>query len=269
MPFFHGVSGRVYYRHWQAANPRAAVVFLHGFGEHTGVYHRFGAALDAADIDLWALDEIGHGLTEGPRGQIESLQDLVANGQRLTDRAASTGLPLIIAGHSLGAVAATLTALDHQDRYRAAVLTGAPLKEPEWFTDLTQQNGAGDDQAGGETVDFALDLDDLSADPFYRDALEHDPLAFTEADVVGVLRRVLPPAWQRIAAELGCLTLPVLVINGELDPIAPATDVAAVAASYPGITATTYPGMKHDILNETVHREVAARIIAFIEEAIR
>ena len=265
MPFFHGVTGRVYYRHWQAANPRAAVAFLHGFGEHTGVYHRFGAALDAAGIDLWALDEIGHGLTEGPRGQIDSLDDLVVNGQRLTDRAAASDLPLIMAGHSLGAVAATLSGLDHQDRYQAVVLTGAPLSEPEWFRQLTQSTDTAGDAGGQE---FSLDLDDLSADPFYRDSLENDPLAFTEADVVEVLRRVLPPAWERIAAELGSLTIPVLAINGELDPIAPAADVARMAASHACITAKTYPGMKHDILNETRHREVAAAIIAFIEEAI-
>ena len=45
--------------------PRAVVVFLHGFGEHTGVYHRYGFALNAAGIDLWAVDQFGHGLSPG------------------------------------------------------------------------------------------------------------------------------------------------------------------------------------------------------------
>ena len=40
-----------------AAEPRAAVIFLHGFGEHTGLYHRYGFALNAAGIDLWAVDQ--------------------------------------------------------------------------------------------------------------------------------------------------------------------------------------------------------------------
>src|ERR1700760_4970338 len=63
MPYFDGVTGRVYYRAWRAPAPRtAAVVFLHGFGEHSGLYHRLGDALTGAGIDLWALDEIGHGL---------------------------------------------------------------------------------------------------------------------------------------------------------------------------------------------------------------
>jgi len=35
MPFLDHDGGRVYFRHWAADDPRAAVIFLHGFGEHT------------------------------------------------------------------------------------------------------------------------------------------------------------------------------------------------------------------------------------------
>ena len=63
MPTFGGVTGRVYYKAWRGPAPRAAaIVFLHGFGEHSGLYHRLGNALNNTGIELWALDEIGHGL---------------------------------------------------------------------------------------------------------------------------------------------------------------------------------------------------------------
>jgi alpha-beta hydrolase superfamily lysophospholipase len=49
MPMFDGAAGRVYYKAWRVPGPRsAAVVFLHGFGEHAGLYHRLGNALNAA-----------------------------------------------------------------------------------------------------------------------------------------------------------------------------------------------------------------------------
>ena len=45
MPTFDGATGRVYYKAWRVPGPRsAAVVFLHGFGEHSGLYHRLGNA---------------------------------------------------------------------------------------------------------------------------------------------------------------------------------------------------------------------------------
>ena len=84
MPTFGGVTGRVYYKAWRVPVPRAAaVVFLHGFGEHSGLYHRLGYALNDAGIELWALDEIGHGLTEGDRAIIRSIDHLVQNGRQL------------------------------------------------------------------------------------------------------------------------------------------------------------------------------------------
>jgi alpha-beta hydrolase superfamily lysophospholipase len=74
MPFFDTEHGSVYYRHWAAAEPRAAVIFLHGFGEHSGLYHRLGFTLNAAGIDLWGPDQLGHGQTPGPRGDFGSTE---------------------------------------------------------------------------------------------------------------------------------------------------------------------------------------------------
>ena len=80
-------SGRAYYRHWAAAEPRAAVIFLHGFGEHTGVYHRYGFALNAAGIDLWAVDQFGHGLSPGARGDFGSIEASSDLADKLTELA--------------------------------------------------------------------------------------------------------------------------------------------------------------------------------------
>src|ERR1035437_9370730 len=84
MPTFGGVTGRVYYKAWRVPVPRAtAVVFLHGFGEHSGLYHRLGYGLNDAGIDLWARGKIATGLTEVDRFIIRSIGDLVQNGRQL------------------------------------------------------------------------------------------------------------------------------------------------------------------------------------------
>ncbi len=175
MPYFDGAAGRAYFRSWRVPTPRlAALVFLHGFGEHSGLYHRLGNALATSGIELWAVDEIGHGLTEGARAVIQSIDDLVENGRRLTvlAEAAEPGGPVFLAGHSLGAAAAALSACRDPGAYQGLILSGAPLSPLEWVTEL----GAADADDG-----LALDPADLSADPFYLDELENDPLAFTSA----------------------------------------------------------------------------------------
>ncbi len=135
MPTFSGVTGQVYYKAWRAPAPSAAtVVFLHGFGEHSGLYHRYGNALNSAGIDLWALDEIGHGLTEGDRAVIGSIDDLVENGRRLTAiaEAAQPGRPVWLAGHSLGAAAAAVSAAREPGRYAGLILSGAAISPLDW-----------------------------------------------------------------------------------------------------------------------------------------
>jgi alpha-beta hydrolase superfamily lysophospholipase len=253
MPFIDHELGRAYYRHWAALEPRAAVIFLHGFGEHTGVYHRLGFALNAAGIDLWAVDQFGHGLSPGARGDFGRIEDSSALADSLTALAEQTtpGIPLIAQGHSYGAVVTLFRLLDQPKRYRAAIISGAPVVPVPELLD----------------TDTSLDLDPhwLSDDPFYLDAMENDPLAFVEADSVP-LARELDRAWDRFGAELPKLTVPTLAIHGELDPIAPVSALRAYAEQIEPLRLREFPGAHHDILNETVHREVASAILEFIGE---
>jgi alpha-beta hydrolase superfamily lysophospholipase len=259
MPTFDGVTGQVYYKAWRVPGGRtAAVVFLHGFGEHSGLYHRLGHALNGAGIELWALDEIGHGLTAGERAVIRSADDLVENGRRLTAlaEAAEPGVPVWLAGHSLGAAAAALSAARTPGRYAGLILSGSALSPLDWVTGLGADDGPG------------LDLDpaDLSADPFYLDELEHDPLAFTSAAGGQSIAAVLTQAWAELAGSLPLVSLPVLLVHGELDPVAPVALAREWAGRLKQARLAEFAGARHDVLNETVHREVAAAVTGFVRE---
>jgi alpha-beta hydrolase superfamily lysophospholipase len=258
MPHFTGVAGTVYYKHWTTEATRiGAVVFLHGFGEHSGLYHRLGNALAAAGIDLWALDQIGHGLSGGERSVIHSVDDLVENARRLTALAAaqSPDTPLVLAGHSLGAAAAAVAAVRDAGRFRGLVLSGAPLSPLPWVQDLVT---AGDD------VELALDLDDLSSDPFHLDELANDPLAFTGAVGGRTLVSVLPPAWDELAVSLDGLSLPVLLVHGTSDPVVPVAHARHWSQHLRDVRYVEFAGARHDVLNDTVHRVVASEIVAFV-----
>jgi alpha-beta hydrolase superfamily lysophospholipase len=253
MPFIDHERGPVYYRHWPAVTPRAAVVFLHGFGEHTGLYHRYGFALNAVGIDLWAVDQFGHGLSPGARGQFGTLEDSSVLAERLTvlAEAARPGIPLVAQGHSYGAVVTLFRLLEQPGRYRAGVISGAPLVPIPEIVDLnTAMN---------------LDVAGLSADPFYLDCIENDPLAFSSADG-RILTRELDRAWDRFGSELPMLTVPTLAVHGAIDPIASVGAVRAYADQIPALQMAEFAGSRHDVLNDTTHREVAAAVTAFIGE---
>ncbi len=253
MPLIDTARGSVYYRHWPAAPPRACVVFLHGYGEHTGLYHRYGFALNAAGIDLWAVDQYGHGLSPGERGDFGSLADSSALADRLTELAEAErpGLPVVAQGHSFGSLATLFRLIDAPERYRAGVVSGAPLVPIPELLD----------------ADTSMDLDPaaLSTDPFYLDALTHDPLVFTGGDGSSMARE-LDAAWDRMGSELPKLTVPTLAIHGGADPIAPVGAVTAYADQIEALDVRVFPGARHDVLNEAVHAEVAEAVIAFVAE---
>jgi alpha-beta hydrolase superfamily lysophospholipase len=253
MPFLDDPRGRVYYRHWAADNPRATVIFLHGFGEHSGLYDRYGIALNAAGIDLWAVDQLGHGQSSGERGQFGTLEDSSALAEELTKLAEqeSPGVPLVAQGHSYGAVVTLFRLLENPDRYRAGIISGAPLVPVPELVDL---NTVMNFESAG-----------LSADPFYLDLIENDPLAFANADSRN-LTRELDRAWDRLGAELPKLTVPTLAVHGEIDPIASPGAVAAYAEQIPALEYLEFAGTRHDVLNDTTHAEVTAAIVAFIGE---
>lgn len=255
MPFIDHPKGRAYYRHWPAAEPRAAVIFLHGFGEHTGFYHRYAFALNAAGFDLWAVDQLGHGLSPGTRGDFGSLADSSELADALTElaEAARPGLPLVAQGHSFGAVVTLFRLLEQPQRYRAGVVSGAPLVP---IPEMLDSNSS-----------LELDPGWLSADPFYLDALQNDPLAFVDADGA-VLTRELDKAWGRFGRELPKLAVPTLAVHGVDDPIAPVGAVRAYAEQIDTLRLAEFTGARHDILNETVHRDVAAAITSFIDERL-
>ena len=95
--------------------------------------------------------------------------------------------------------------------------------------------------------------------------MENDPLAFVDADGLP-LARELDKAWDRFGSELPKLAVPTLAVHGVNDPIAPIDAVRAYAEQIDPLQLKEFPGAHHDILNETVHREVAAAVIDFVEK---
>ncbi len=204
-----------------------------------------------SSCDLWAVDQFGHGLSPGARGDFGSLAASSALADTLTDLAARArpGVPLVAQGHSFGSLVTVFRLLEQSDRYRAGVLSGAPLTPNPEMLDAD--------------ASFELDLSSLSSDPFYLDSLQHDPLAFVDADG-STLARELDAAWGRIGAELPNLVVPTQAVHGGADPVAPIAAVRAYAEQIDALQLREFAGAHHDVLNESVHRDVAESIIDFV-----
>ena len=73
----HGFDGtELRTRHWPAAEPWAAMLIVHGLGEHSGRYEHVGSAFAAAGIDAHAYDHRGNGGSGGRPRRHRSLEPL-------------------------------------------------------------------------------------------------------------------------------------------------------------------------------------------------
>ena len=64
---------------------------------------------------------------------------------------------------------------------------------------------------------------------------------------------------------LTALPVPALVVHGTDDPVAPASAASALADRLPGAELVLARTPSHDVLNDAIHRTVAAHVVRWLE----
>ncbi|MBF6081624.1 alpha/beta hydrolase [Nocardia cyriacigeorgica] len=231
MGYFDGARGRMHYRRWPDEDRVAVLVLLPGIGQHSGHYHRFARVLRGANIEMWALDTAGHGLSEGNPEQPGTLRELVVDAVAMIDvvRAQVPETPLILMGHSLGAVTA-LGALG------AAIPPDTEAADP----------------------DAARGTDTVAADYPLVPSLTAQALAGLVLS--GVPRRALGGGTPEAVGTPLPPRLPVLAVHGADDRRAPVDAMRVWTARHKWVDLREYADAGHDLLHEPVHARVGADI---------
>ena len=128
--WYEGAGGtRLYCRSWLPPAPRAALIALHGLGDHSGLYPMIGEALARRGVTVLTPDLRGNGRSPGQRGYIDAWGDLRQDLGRLVERtqAEAPGRPLYLLGMSLGGLVVLDYALHHPDGLRGVIALSPPL----------------------------------------------------------------------------------------------------------------------------------------------
>jgi len=270
------------YRWDPAGQPRGAVQLTHGMGEHLQRYGALARAFTGRGLVVYGQDHRAHGATArsadelgqlGPDGWTELVNDIDLLVSRIHDE--RPGLPLILLGHSMGSFAIQQYLLDHSDRVDAVVLTGTTaLDQLEPALDLDKPIDLAMFNAAFEPA--RTEFDWLSRDEAIVDAYIADPRCGfgidtgAAKDMFAGARRMADPG--QVAAVRP--DLPLYIAAGELDPVNANLALLNVlvdryrAAGLTDVTVRTYPGARHEILNETNRDEVVASILDWIDQVL-
>ena len=249
----------MYARGWAPQGmPKAAIMLVHGHGEHVARYDHVAAALTGKGYALLGFDLRGHGRSGGSRGHTPSydtLMDDIASFSQQTDLRYA-GLPRFLYGHSLGGNLVLNYALRRKPDLHGVIATGPWLKlafdPPASQVTLGRlMNGI----APGFTQHSKLDTQGLSHDQVVVAAYEKDPLVHDKISARLFVAIYESGLWAlEHAAEF---PLPLLLMHGAADPITSAR-ASQEFTKKAGNQATLkiWDGLYHEIHNELEKAEV-------------
>jgi alpha-beta hydrolase superfamily lysophospholipase len=260
---------QLYVTGWLVDEPRAAVLIVHGIGEHSGRYGHVISALNGRGYSVFAYDQRGHGKSGGQRVRFETpdaLPDDVAVVRADID-ADVGGLPLFIYGHSMGSLVTLAHALEQPEGIAGLILTGAPLAFDSSVSPLLLATSKVANRLMPRVQ--ALDLfnaRDLSRDPavvkhYIDDPLNHHGRLSVRSGTS------LFDLLTRTRERLGELTMPLLMLHGEADAVCPPAGSQMIydRAASTDKTLTIYPELFHEIHNEPEQAMVIAAMLDWLD----
>lgn len=254
---------------WKVEQPKARLCVIHGLGEHGGRHEKMAEFMNEKGVDVWSIDNRGHGRNGGKRGCIPSYEQLLLDVKTLIDTAAAEkpACPVFLFGHSLGGNI-VLNYILKQDVSR---LSGAIVTSP-W---LILKNGPGrakvammERMAGifpNLTVDNGLKPESLCHDEDIVKNYGDDPLNHSRISL-----RLAKEAYG--AADYALrhgqdLQIPLFLAHGEEDPICAFEGSQSFWRECSGYCEFHgFPGCYHELHNEPIAKELFAEEWAFIEK---
>jgi alpha-beta hydrolase superfamily lysophospholipase len=265
---FRGFDGLgLFRRAWLPAVPRHTLVVVHGYAEHSGRYEGFGSWFAARGCAVHACDHRGHGHSQGRRCHVKDFREYLDDLECFLEivRREHSQIPMTLVGHSMGGLITAAYLVDRRPAISSAVTSGAGLALGQGIPRLrAAAAGLLRRLLPRFSMGSGLDPNGLSRDPEVVKGYLEDPLVFRS--MTTSLAAELLSAVPRTAARAAEVTVPLLMLHGEDDPLCPAdgSRVFFEGVTTAGSDLRIYPTLRHEIFNEPEHERVYMDILDWL-----
>lgn len=258
--------------HWhESETPKAVLAIVHGHGEHKMRYKHVAQLFVEQGYSVFAMDNRGHGESEGKRGHAPSHDHLVDDVEQfmMTIRNKFNDLPLFLYGHSMGGnIVSNYVIKRKTNELTGVILTSAMFKlafePPKWKVTLGNMMAniwpSLIQPTGLETKHISTDP--VEVDKYEKDALVHDRMS------AGLFTGLME-AGKWVLAHADELDYPTLVMHGTDDQII-SPEGSKIIAHKAGDQAQLklWDGLFHELQNEKNKDEIIGYMIKWTDQLL-
>lgn len=278
---------------------KGVVIISHGISEHSGRYSSFAEELSKNGYVVYAHDQRSHGQSSTTpglvHGEVGIIRKTAGDIDKLMDIAVqeNPGIPVILFGHSLGTLFSRKFLQEYRRSELKAVILCGPLYLPEESKNYLLQHSQAVIEKYGSTYVDAETIGTVFG-PF-NERIQNPK---TVNDWICTVEEVVqkygedPQCGQPqsisylydIALELDVYEmesidkidkeLSFLIIGGEEDPVCDYKEGPKLIqrlykeAGIKDVDVKTYPGVRHELLNESNKEEVIADVIQWLNKHV-
>jgi len=261
-------NNELYFRHWPAeGDTKATVMLIHGLGEHCQRYQHLAQYLNNAGYSLSSMDLPCHGKSKGLRGHVDSFDVFETAALELFKRsqALNPNTPIVLLGHSMGGLIATRLLLNHQEKFQAAMLSGAAIQSPQeppaWQVVIIKSIA----KLFPKAKMLALDASAVSRDPEVVEKYVADPL-ISKDKLSAQFLVSMTNAMQECKDNAQRISLPLRIMHGSADVMtAPeGSEFLHNSVSSKDKELCIYDGLFHEIFNEPEQLDIFAEMVSWM-----
>ena len=263
-------SSRLYQQSWQPeTDARAAILLVHGLGEHSKRYEYFARHCTQRGFAVYTLDHYGHGKSDGHPGYVERFSVFLdgVDAALINLQAQHPALPVFLVGHSMGGLIAAAYLLNRQQ----SVFRGCVLSGPAFITEQTPPrlllllNRILSLLV--PTLPMAqLDATAISRDPAVVEAYANDPLVF-HGKLTSRFIAEMSAAMDSTLRRAEEINIPLILLHGDQDRLTSPSGSLEFheRAASADKSIKIYPGLYHEIFNEPERDQVLEDMSTWLE----
>lgn len=299
--FKDGYGKKLYGYKWTPSSgvPKGIVQLVHGIMEYGGRYEYFAEQLTAQNYVVYTHDHQGHGYTDPDHlGYIDSPDGFTRMSENIYDlfyviRNSYPELPLVLAGHSMGAALVLRSLQLYQFHVDALICSGLPAKPPlsvypgyglasllaRLFGEKNKSPFLFKMIFGPYQKPFEpgrTHMDWLSRDIYNIDTyLNHPFCGFVSSYalyrdlLVGLIRLYKSRELDKLSSDL-----PVYLLGGSADPVCKGekglrnTERLLRESGVYSVSVKTYENGRHEMLRETNRQQVISDTISWMNQTL-